>query len=494
MTQVKVYNKTLEPNLWDKDQKLDPEVRLRLLKVGKDFYDALEFKSEVTDILMLGSCVNYTWTPQSDIDVHVVMDISKEGIKPDEYRKFFDNIGGNFNKEHEIEIEGHPVEVYLQDISEKNSTAEQVTKHGAIYSLLHDKWIVPPKYEPPTLNKDAIKKAFHEFKDQIDSVIKSGDVDKLKALMKSIRAYRKKGVEGEGEFSVENITFKALRHTGLLEKLKDAITKMYDRAVSLEEMESYLNKLNDLPDNVADEIITEMLDELETRDKPYLIIGSVDERGEVYAVKSEKTDKLLAQNQPYDTHHQLKNKYDIHHLHVLDWRYRSDTNEIVYYDYPSEVQSTAVKEWLKANCAILSEPKVYVSKEVNRELHRRFHDLDYKYQADMDEVVATSPSFIVTGMISWDLDVTGDKYQKGQNPITHGDLKSWYGNWNNSIDWRYFSDENVVYYKEREPNEQQKEVISEYLRGEFDVERNPRFLPMTPEKEYKQLPSWDRKT
>lgn len=480
--QVRIYNKTLEPNLWDENQKLKPEVRLRLLKVAKDFYTSTEFKSELIDILLLGSSVNYTWTPESDIDVHLVMDISKEGLDTEHYRTFLDSVGGNFNKEHEITIDGHKVEVYLQDITEKNSTPEKARKHGAMYSLLHDKWLVPPKYEPRTLDKDAIRKAFHTIKDQINSVIKSGSVDGLKELMKAIRDYRNKGMEsGEGEFSVENIVFKALRHTGLLQKLKDGINTMYDRLVSIEEMESYLNKLNSLEENIVEELISETITELNERDKPYILIGSVDNQGAVYAMKTQKTEKPIASTQPYETHNQLKNKYDINHLPLLDWRYRSDTNELLYYEFPSEIQSLAVKDYIRKNCKIIADPKVLVGKAVD--LSRRFHDLDYKYTDNVEETLEpiTSKDFIVTGMISHDLDVVGDAYQKGGELITHGMIKSWYGSWANSIDWRYRHDEHKVYYKEREPSPQQKEVIIDFLRDEFDVTQVPRFVPMTPE-------------
>lgn len=484
--QVRVYNKTLEPNLWDEKQNLKQLVRLALLKVAQNFYESTDFKSELIDILLLGSSVNYTWTPDSDIDVHLVMDITKEGLDVAHYRKTLDALGGDWNQKHNITIADHKVEVYLQDVTEKNSTPEKVRKHGAMYSLLHGKWLVPPKYEPRTLDKESIKKAFHEIKKQIEKVINSGDVNGLKELMMAIRDYRNKGMESdEGEFSVENIVFKALRHTGLLEKLKDGINTMYDRLVSIEEMQSYLNKINDLDDDVVEELISETIDELNERDKPFFLIGSVDDKGQVWAVKSQKTDKLLHAHQPYDTHHMMKTKYDIYDLPVLDWRYRSDTNEIIYYDYPSEVQSVAVKKYIEENATVLSEPRVYVSKEKDRELHRRFHDLDYKYQSDIKETMKNSRrvkgNFIVTGVVSNDLDVAGEAYRKEGNVITHGMLKSWYGNWENSIDWRYRDDDHKVYYKESEPNPQQKEIIIGFLHDEFGVIQTPIFVPMTPE-------------
>lgn len=468
--QIRVYNKTLEPNLWDENQKLKQEVRLRLLKIAKDLYISTEFKSELIDVLLLGSSVNYTWTPESDIDVHLVMDISKEGLDPEHYRTFLDNVGGNFNKDHEISINGHKVEVYLQDITEKNSTPEKARKHGAMYSLLHDKWLVPPKYEPKVLDKESIKKAFHEIKEQIEKVIKSGNVEGLKELMQAIRDYRNKGMESEeGEFSVENIVFKALRHTGLLEKLKDGINTMYDRLVSLEEMESYLNRLNDLPDTIIEELISETITELNERDKSYILMGTVDEKGNVHDIKSQKID----------VHQKSTHQHDIHKP-SLNWRYRSDVNQMWYSEYPSEVQSLAVKDYLRKNCKLIEEPTMIVATALNKHQSMSLDDLDYKYPSNIEEEISmpSKRNFIITGMISKDLNIVGDVYQKNGKVITHNQLKAWYGNWNESIDWRYRNDEQTIYYKERELNEQQKEVVTDFLHDQYDVTQPPKFVPM----------------
>ena len=474
--QVRIYNKTLEPNLWNENQKLKPEVRLRLLKVANDFYTSTEFKSELIDILLLGSSVNYNWTPESDIDVHLIMDISKEGLDTEHYRTFLDNVGGNFNKEHDIKIDGHKVEVYLQDITEKNSTPEKARKHGSMYSLLHDKWLVPPKYEPRTLDKEAIKKAFHEIKNQIETVIKSGNVDGLKELMKAIRDYRNVGMESkDGEFSVENIVFKALRHTGLLEKLKDGINTMYDRLVSLEEMESYLNKLNNLEDDIVEELISETITDLNEKDRPYRIIGAVDDKGIICAEKSFKNEKAESPEGYFYKHRQLWNKYDLWNKKVVDWRYMSEFNEIYYYEYPSEIQSIAVKEYVKKNCKLIDEPTVRVSLTENK---ITFDELNYKYSDKLEKNISPK-DFIITGMISRDLNIVGEAYQKDGEVITHDLMKAWYGNWDNSIDWHCNINENKVYYKEHEPNKQQKDVITEFLYDEYDVVQTPQFVSIS---------------
>jgi hypothetical protein len=379
---IRIYNKTLEPNLWDEGKNLKSDIRLLLLKVAKDFYLSTDFKSEILDILLLGSSTNYSWTPKSDIDVHIVIDITKEGLDPEHYRKFLDSLGGRFNEEHNIVIKGHKVEVYLQDITEKNSTPEKARPHGAMFSLLHNKWLVSPKNEQPVLDKKTVKKSFYEIKDQIDRVIKMRNVDDLKKLMKSIRDYRNEGLESkEGEFSVENIVFKALRHTGLLEKLKNSINSMYDRLVSLEEMESYLNKLNNLDESVVNELIEETMGILEERDKSYIIIGAIDDNSKIHIIKNDKIDKFSKGYRPLDCHIILYCEgIDIDPNMSIRWKYNSNSNELLYYDYPSEKQSETVKKYLKENCKMVESLKIVISPEFTINGSSPFNNLDYKYK------------------------------------------------------------------------------------------------------------------
>jgi hypothetical protein len=489
--QIRVYNKILEPNIWNEDKTIKSDIRLYLLKIAKDFYVSTDFKSEILDILILGSSVNYTWTKESDIDIHIIIDITKEGLDPEHYRKFLDSLSGRFNEEHNIVIKNHKVEVYLQDITEKNSTPEKARSHGAMYSLLHNKWLIEPKFEEPALDKSSIKKAFYEIKDQIDNIIESRNVVGLKKLMKSIRDYRNKGLEGkEGEFSVENIVFKALRHTGLLKKLKDGINSIYDRMVSLEEMDSYLNKLNSLDEDVVHELIEETIVELEERDKPYILIGAVDDKLKVAVIKSEKMGRRPVEYQPFKTHEMLYyGDFDINPTTAIRWRYRSDMNELLYYDYPSEEQSLAVKQYLDSNCKLIAKPTVVMMANATRSHRRAFHDLDYQYQEKppVEEVFTGKPpidkNFVVTGMVSHDLDVVGEAYWENKGMITHTMLQHWYGNWGDSVDWRYRHDENKVYWKDKEPNRAQKEAIIDFLKREFKVELPPIFVPSTPANE-----------
>ena len=142
---LKIYNDTLDSKIWNvENNTLKEEVKNSLYKIATDFYKNTDLKGDIKDVLFLGSVANYNYTPTSDIDLHVVIDISQEKINPDYSRKFMDALSVKWNTQHDIEIEGHPVEVYLQDILESNSNINTARQNSAIYSILNDKWIVEP--------------------------------------------------------------------------------------------------------------------------------------------------------------------------------------------------------------------------------------------------------------------------------------------------------------------------------------------------------------
>jgi predicted nucleotidyltransferase len=78
---IRIYNNTLNPDLWNPDNTLKPEIRENLMKIAQDFYTDTKLTAPIEDIIMLGSSANYNWSPTSDIDLHVVIDLKKIGGK-----------------------------------------------------------------------------------------------------------------------------------------------------------------------------------------------------------------------------------------------------------------------------------------------------------------------------------------------------------------------------------------------------------------------------
>lgn len=86
MSKVRIYNKVLNPRLWQ-GMKLDRDIRINLLQIAKDFYEKTKFKAPIKDIYLIGSSANYNWTPESDIDIHVLIDFNQSQMPGDTAEK-----------------------------------------------------------------------------------------------------------------------------------------------------------------------------------------------------------------------------------------------------------------------------------------------------------------------------------------------------------------------------------------------------------------------
>jgi hypothetical protein len=123
-------------------------------------------------------------------------------------------------------IRGHEVELYVEDV-------EQPPVSGGIYSVVNDRWIKQPSYNPPRIDDRAVNDKANDLIDRITKAIASNDVEDIKRLRTKIRNMRRSGLDNAGEFGVENLAFKIVRNLGYLEKLSTAYTQQQDRDLSL---------------------------------------------------------------------------------------------------------------------------------------------------------------------------------------------------------------------------------------------------------------------
>jgi len=221
----RIYNSILNPELFDDKDNLKPEIVSSLKKIGNKFYEDTELKSTVKDILIIGSSAGYNWTPTSDIDLHILIDFKDIDKNVDLVKSYVDALKSKWNENHHIRIGNHPVEVYIQDLDEKN-------KSQAIYSVLNNKWILKPEYEKIEIDKDAIKKKYKELIKQIENALSSEDRDALKNIMKRLYDMRQSGLDSVGEYSTENLVFKLLRSKGYLNRIKDTTKNIIDKSLS----------------------------------------------------------------------------------------------------------------------------------------------------------------------------------------------------------------------------------------------------------------------
>lgn len=222
---VRIYNDTLNPNIWD-NLKLKPEIKEKLLQIGKDFYADTETDASLKDVLFVGSLANYNWSDTSDFDVHVVIDFKDVDENVELVEKLVNALKSKWNDEHDIHLKGHNVEVYIQDVTKENRST-------GVYSLMQDKWLSEPQKENIEIDKEKIQEKYNDFVRKINSALKSQDIDKLKSIIKDVYDMRQAGLDKSGELSTENLVFKILRNRNYIEKLKQEIINLYDKKQSL---------------------------------------------------------------------------------------------------------------------------------------------------------------------------------------------------------------------------------------------------------------------
>lgn len=230
---------TLNPKVWENSGEAGnatilPKVNQALMKIAQDFEDTLGEETKVEDIILTGSLSNYNWSEYSDFDLHLIIDFEQFGKQAQLYKDLFGLKKQLYNQKHDIKIYGYPVELYPQDAQEAHFAS-------GVYSVKNNKWITKPSKEKPQLESRVLTKKIDSWVDKIQNIISNIKKTGLKAneknierLKEKLKDYRKSGLEKEGEYSYENLVFKYLRRSGLLEKLYDTVNQQTDKELSVE--------------------------------------------------------------------------------------------------------------------------------------------------------------------------------------------------------------------------------------------------------------------
>lgn len=221
----------LNQQIWKGDV-LRPEIRKQLLKIAKQFYEFLDIEAPIKGVKFIGSMANFNWSSHSDLDVHLFFDFSDINDDTELVRKYVDTKKSLWASKHDINIKNYPVELYCQDINEKNFSS-------GVYDLGKDQWEIKPVFERFEIDKGAVVTKIVSMVDQIENLENNKQLDaeqiheQGELLKKRIKRMRQCGLEEQGEFSVENISFKYLRNNGYLEKLFDLTRGALDKSLSL---------------------------------------------------------------------------------------------------------------------------------------------------------------------------------------------------------------------------------------------------------------------
>lgn len=219
------YHDELNPAIWDNNQ-LKTEVRYKLLAVAHHFAKFLNVpKLNLRDITISGSNAAYGYSENSDLDLHLVVDMPRD--KP-ELEELYTAKKNQYNFTYDITVKGIDVELYVQDVQQPHHSA-------GIYSVLNDRWISKPKHQPPNIDDREVKSKARNYSSLINHAMRSNDLNKAKETMSKIRRLRQAGLAKGGEYSVENLAFKLLRSRGKIDKFRKFIDKLESAELSLKE-------------------------------------------------------------------------------------------------------------------------------------------------------------------------------------------------------------------------------------------------------------------
>jgi hypothetical protein len=221
------FHENLNPTLFN-GEKLDPAVRQQLLTIAEDFMEELGIsKLKVKDIVIVGSNVAYTYTRHSDIDLHVLADLSK--LDDDEiYQELFTAKKTVYNDSHDIKVKGYDVELYIQNASQPIKTLGE-------YSIQNDKWNKFPSKRRANFDEHSTQEKFKKLIQLSELALRDDSLERIENLLATIRKYRASGLAVNGEFGPENLAYKALRSQGIVQQLYDHRDSLHSKELSLDE-------------------------------------------------------------------------------------------------------------------------------------------------------------------------------------------------------------------------------------------------------------------
>ena len=245
-TQSFVMKDNLHEDFWE-NNKLDNNVRRRLVRIVMDFFDNLGIETyKIKDITLTGSLANYNWSSFSDIDLHVIVDFGDIDDNTELVKEMLDGKRFIWNKAHNILINGFEVEIYVQDESESHEST-------GVYSVMSDDWLTEPEREDPEIDWENVKKKVSWLKNQIgraQRLFDDGDYrdtyEHVIRIKDKIRRFRQSGLEREGAFSPENVAFKVLRRNDYLGTLSALKAASYDKKMSIPSGEEVVVKVGNM--------------------------------------------------------------------------------------------------------------------------------------------------------------------------------------------------------------------------------------------------------
>ena len=256
---------------------LREKIKKKLLLIAQDFFKSLNLPEgvELKDVTITGSIASYNWSKYSDIDLHLILDFSQVDENEDLVKEYFGGKIFSWNNKHNIRMNDHEVEIYVQNESEPHMAA-------GVYSVLNNDWVDEPTKAEFEVDLETTKKKADQLIDRIERIYDlfegreySKAMYSAKKLKERIKEMRRSGLADEGVYSPENMAFKLLRRSGHIELLYKLIDRSYDKIMSLHKdvrgsLKIMINNLEDDVNETFDPIMEEANFQRRIEQKDYL--------------------------------------------------------------------------------------------------------------------------------------------------------------------------------------------------------------------------------
>lgn len=218
-----IINDELNSDIFDSEHNMLPEIKNTLLDYVNNFVAELndrDIELNFSDVVLIGSNAGYLYTPDSDIDIHL---ISSNPLSPD-FAEFLFDAFDVYEAENPLMIGSARVELGIEDgydVVVNNKDARR-------YSLISDEWVNDSdnfeQYKPEDINKvDGYEGIVDGYEKQIEDAVNNDNIGDALALKQEIRQNRTDDLANIGSLSMGNVVFKELRAKGAYQKLRDYI-------------------------------------------------------------------------------------------------------------------------------------------------------------------------------------------------------------------------------------------------------------------------------
>lgn len=126
----------LNPKIWNEDNTLKDDISKKLYQIIEQYIEDSQIITH-DDILtaeIVGSNASYNYTDKSDLDLHIVVDMSELSKDPKFAQLANDGEKALFNKRYDLNLRGCQVEVYIEDV--KTSAVS-----NGVFDLYTDEWV-----------------------------------------------------------------------------------------------------------------------------------------------------------------------------------------------------------------------------------------------------------------------------------------------------------------------------------------------------------------